>query len=294
MGLYVRGDKFGVVEANHLLTGGIDRVSAGGENEIRVFLESGDYVWKIYDTSISDWKVIEKTRSIGRNYHGADVIDENNPIIIPFYVDASHTSVKVKLWGKNFPSFHYTELPAHNHGGATFATAAHIHTGPVHKHDMSSGTAVAAGAHDHGGSTGNTSAGTYLLAGQIHTIPNQANHAHSISGDTGNSGGGNTGAASASSAIPTAGISGGTLNDTQKVNVDDLIELYITAVDGTWGTAKTKSTTGFSSIANINSNGGTDEVDIFAYVTVGSFMYLRIVEPTAKKGGKILWHIALS
>lgn len=293
MGLYARGDKFGVVEANHLLTGGIGRVSAGGANEIRVFYESGDYVLKIYDNSISDWKIVEKTRSIGRNYHGAEVMDENNPILIPFYVDASHTSVKLKLWGQNFPSFHYTELPAHDHGGATFPTPTHVHAGPSHNHGFSGYTGYS-GGHNHGGDTGSTAAGTYLMAGHVHSISNVSDHRHSLSGDTENSGAQNTGAPSATAAIPSAGISGGALNDTQKVNVDDLIEVYVTAVQGTWGTAKTKLTAGWETLANINTNGGTNEIDLFSYVTPGSFMYIRIVEPTTKKGGKVLWHISLS
>jgi len=269
MALYARGDKFGVVEANHLLTGGVDRSSSPGDKEIRIFLESGDYVWKMYDQATTSWKYVEKTRSQERVYHGSAILDDNSPLIIPFNVALTATSVKLKLWGKAFPGFPYTEL------------APHTHPGPVHRHGINL-TSGNAGAHDHGGSTGNTNVGTYLMAGHVHSIPNQAAHAHSVSGNSDYGGTGSTGTPSVSSV---------------KSAMDDLIQLYITAVDGTWGTAKTKATTtpvNFSSLANINANGGTDEIDIFALITAGGFNYLRIVEPTAAKGGTILWHLSVS
>lgn len=337
MGLYVRTDKFGVVQANHLLTGGYNRVGTMGETEVRCKLVAGDYVWYIMIGGVE--KIIEKTRSIGRNYHGCDVIDENNYIMIPFFTDAAHTSVKLKLWGLNFPTFHYTELPQHNHGGQTFASsththsvsgttgaeAAHTHTQTAHNHAYDFVvTTSPAGLHGHTfsgsvGNTGYTDLGDFALgytptdhrhsftpSGTNSSEPNHT-HSASVNDSTGPStpaiGAGSShthpfaatsGVPSATTAIPNAGINGGTLNDTQKTIVDTLINIYITMVQGTWGTAKNYLTTGWGSLVNINANGGTDEIEIFSYLTVNSFCYIKIEEPTVKKGGKIAWHLSLS
>jgi len=95
-------------------------------------------------------------------------------------------------------------------------------------------------------------------------------------------------------AIPSTGISGAGVNDTKKTIVDDAIKIYIAASPASWGTAKTKATSGFSSLANINTATGTDEIEIISFCTTGAFNYIKINEPTAKKGGKIAWHISVN
>jgi hypothetical protein len=307
MALYARSDKFGVVQANHLLTGGVNRADAMGDQEVRVKLVDGDYVWYIRDGDTE--KIIEKTRSIGRNYHGCDVIDENNFIFIPIFIDAAHTSVKLKLWGLSFPTFHYTELPQHNHGGQTFASPAHSHTQGTHAHTfaqtVTSGSAGAITPTFTGsaGNTGYTDIGqtdigwnhrhSYTPAGTISAIPNHA-HSVAVNGWTSTDGAGAIANCSDTTAIPNAGINGGALNDTQKTTVDILIKAYVSANPASWGSAKDKNTTNWESFANINAPGGTDEIDIFTYLTAGAFGYIKIEEPTAKTGGKIAWHLSLS
>ena len=300
MSLYARTDKFGFNEANKLKKIGYGDASAMGDGECRVIEEDGDMVLKIQDGATL--KTVEKTRSQERTYHGQAVIDENTPIIIPINVFAAATSVKIKLWGVGFPGYMYTELPAHDHGGATFASSAHTHILTTHRHTLGVISVANSGAHDHGGQTGNTNSAAIVggYISQVHTIASQAAHGHTVTQpeNTGWSGDLTTAAPSATAAIPSAGISGGyTLNDAAKTLVDTLIRVYITAVQGTWGTAKNKDTTtpvDFSTLVNINANGGTDELDIFPYVTAGSFNYVKIVEPTAKKGGIILWHLSVS
>jgi hypothetical protein len=300
MSLFVRADKFGFNEANKLKKLGYGDGSAMGDKEVRVVAEGGDFVLKIQDGATL--KTVEKTRSQERTYHGQAVLDDNTPLTIPFHVFSTATSVKIKLWGVGFPGYHYTELPAHDHGAAAFASSTHTHTTASHRHTLGVISLATAGSHNHGGETGNTNSaaitGGYIS--QVHPISTQAAHTHVVTQpeDTGWSGVLTTAAPSATAAIPSAGISGGlTLNDTAKTLVDTLIQLYITAVQGTWGTANDKDTVtpvDFSSLVDINANGGTAEIDIFTLVTVDSFNYLRLVEPTAKKGGTILWHISIA
>lgn len=317
MAIYNIGDKFGVAAANRF----VYAEGGGGtavEGEVRLNDVSGTWTWQRYDGA--QWVSIaalvagntdqflrgDKTWVCAPiNYTGEVVIDCNNPATIMVKIPSVVTSVKMKLVGGTFPSWNYTELPAHDHGGQLFASTTHTHTGPSHRHTGPSHThaygtlAVAAGgSHNHGGTTGNTHMGTELLAGHTHTISTQATHTHSVSGttdnggteNTGYQGTGATGTPSATTAIQSTGITGYTLNDTAKTTLTDAITLGFSTDNSTW-TTKGKST--YASLADINNTTGTNEIDITTRMTVGTFNYIKFSDATAKKGGKIMYHIAI-
>jgi hypothetical protein len=300
-----------------------------------------------------------------KSYCGEITIDDGSPAIFMVKTDAIITSAKLKLTAFTFPTYPYTELPAHTHGVGSFAlssgvvaglnhvhnvvigmhthtgsfgSSAHTHAGPNHRHWVSnSSTSGAASAtnHTHGvsGNTGYTGiqegsdpVSNHYHAVSLTTAANGVAHTHSVSveGWSNYEGTGATGAPSATASVgstdlgtiasanPTAGwapyvgtaiggssasagISGGALNDTQKVDVDDLIQVYISTNPTSWGTAKDKGTGGWASLANIlASAGGTSEIDIGSYLAVSSFNYIKIVEPTAKKGGRIAYHVEIT
>lgn len=307
MSFFARGDKFTVAVANSIKKLWYGDVSAMEDGECRVKLEDGDFVLKIMDGAIE--KYVERSRSQERVYHGVDVIDENSDIIFLFNVFSGATTVKLKLLGLNFPEFHYTELPAHDHGGQTFAAPDHIHTQAAHDHHVDiTGTSSSGGNHNHSfsGSSGNTAFETVYQgdAGSANhrhsftpsgTISTEVAHTHTvrIHDDTDQATPAIAACADAD-ALASAGITGAGLNDTKKTTVDDLIKVYVAVSPAAWGTAKTKATAGWESLANINAATGTDEIEIISLVTDGGFNYIKINEPTAKKGGKIAWHISVN
>ena len=105
-------------------------------------------------------------------YSGADTIDENNIIVIPVYRGVTQTNeVTLKLWGQRFPTYHYTELPGHDHSGQEFATVAHTHIQDTHRHSFSDSVNSGAGtSHTHGW-TGTASQATSSSGGShSHTL----------------------------------------------------------------------------------------------------------------------------
>jgi hypothetical protein len=91
-----------------------------------------------------------------------------------------------------------------------------------------------------------------------------------------------------------AGVSGGSISSAQKVNMDTALQVYITSNLAAWGTVKDSGTAGWSSLANIlAASGGTDEIDISSYLATSSFNYIKVVEPTAAKGGRLAYHIEI-
>jgi hypothetical protein len=293
MSFYARGDKFTVAVANAIKKLWFGDASEMEEEEVRIKLEDGDYVLKIMISGVE--KYIERTRSQERVYMGSSIIDDNSDIIFFFNVFDGATTVKLKMLGLDFPGFPYTELAAHDHGGQTFAAPDHIHTQAAHRHTLGAITVSSDGSHNHGGNTGSTVMGTYLSGGHVHSIATQANHTHTATqaGYTGNTTP-EIAACIDADAIPSAGITGAGLNDTKKTNITDALQVFVAASPASWGTAKTKATAGWGSLANINADTGTDEIEIIALCVDGGFNYIKIHEPTAKKGGKIAWHISVN
>ena len=149
-------------------------------------------------SGVSGWS---GTASLSFVYSGADTIDENNMIVIPVYRSADQINlVSLKLWGQKFPTYHYTELPEHDHATTQFASAAHTHTSVTHNHTISyTGSTGSGSSHKHSfASTSNT---TVESANHIHKVPNvdadpdqnawteaqSATHIHTVtaSGNTG-------------------------------------------------------------------------------------------------------------
>jgi hypothetical protein len=316
MALYVAGDKFGVTAAIRFVCG----EGGGGtaaEGEVRLNDVSGTWTWQRYDGA--SWVDIaalvagntdqflrgDKTwKCPPINYTGEVVVDSNNPATIMIKVPTAVSSVKIKLLGGTFPTWNYTELAAHNHGGQLFPSTTHTHTVPNHNHSFSDTvTSGAASATNHthlvSGNTGSTGVDQGNEGPESHThtvsITSQNGgvahtHSVSVSGNTGDAGTGATGKPSATTAIQSAGITGYTLNDTAKTTLTDAITLGFSTDNSTW-TTKGKST--YASLADINNTTGTNEIDITTRLTPNMFNYIKISEPTAKKGGKIAYHIEI-
>lgn len=311
MALFIAGDKFGVTAANRLV-----KAEGGGgtaaEGEVRLNDVSGTYTWQRYNGA--SWDDVDSLlggnndqylrgdknwKCAPINYTGEVVIDSNNPATLMVKVPTAVTSIKLKLVGGTFPTWNYTELGAHTHT-LTVASSTHTHAIGDHTHYVEGTTGGTSATHTHSFSySGET-------AGEAPVASGAGDHSHGleISGNTGNQsadhthtyGGysngttGNTGTPSTTSSIPSTGISGYTLNDTAKTTITDAITLGFSTDNSTW-TTKTKSD--FASIANINNATGTDELNITTLLTLNSFNYIKISEPTAKKGGKILYHICI-
>lgn len=308
------------------------------------------------------------------SYNGEITIDDGTPAIFMIKTTSGFTSAKLKMTAFPFPTYPYTELPAHTHAVGTlalssgaisglnhthnvvmgththlgsFGNSAHTHTISTHRHALSLSTG-AGSAHNHaqqgtiasanqsadhshqydsGSSGSDWTSG--VSANHTHNVTlsgntgNESSHTHSISGYSAYSGDLTSGAPSATSSVTSTdlgtivsqnpntwspsvgtalsgftgsnGISGGSLNDTQKVNVDTAIQVYISSSPTSWGTAKDSGTPGWSSLANIlAASGGTSEIDISSYLTPSTFYYIKVVEPTAKKGGRIAYHVEIA
>ena len=215
---------------------------------------------------------------------------------------------------------------AHTHAGSS-------HRHGLSGTKTTGGASAVNHTHPVNGNTGYTGIqeGSDPVSDHYHTVSltaasNGAAHTHdlTLSGDTDWAGTGATGAPSATASVSStdlgtilsdnpavgwapyvgtalsgssasAGISAGTLNDTQKVDIDDLIQVYISTNPTSWGTAYDKGTAGWASLANIlAAAGGTAEIDISSYLSPSSFNYIKIVEPTAKKGGRIAYHVEIA
>jgi hypothetical protein len=140
---------------------------------------------------------------------------------------------------------------------------------------------------------------TYIAdgSGTEYTSGATASHQHAVTGSTegqtvphAHNFSAATGTPSAGGTIAGAGITGHILNDIAKVNITDAITIGFSTDNSTW---TTKAKANFASIANINTATGTDELDITTLVTVNSFNYIKLAEPTAKKGGKLIYHIQI-
>jgi len=232
MAIFTIGDKFGVAAANRL----VYAQGGGGtaaEGEVRLNDVTGTWTWQRYNGA--SWDDIasltggnndqflrgDKTwKCVPINYTGEVVIDSNNSSTLMIKVPTAVSSVKLKLVGGTFPTWNYTELAYHDHGG-TAASSTHTHSFS----DSSTSSAASATAHTHAVS-GNTD---YEDIGGA-----AGNHRHPISFTSGSGGvahthsttiSGTTGTPSATGSISGAGISGYTLNDTAKVNITDAIVL---------------------------------------------------------------------
>lgn len=303
MAIYSIGDKFGVAAANRFV-----KAEGGGgtaaEGEVRLNDVSGVWTWQRYNGA--DWVDIasliagnndqflrgDKTwKCPPINYTGEVVVDSNNPATIIVKLPSVVSSVKIKLVGGTFPTWNYTELAAHDHGGQTFPSTTHTHTGPSHRHGLSLNTQGGT-SHAHGGTTGlnDDTVGTQYAATHRHPITADTTHTHPISGNSDYGGTGATGTPSATTAIQSAGITGYTLNDTAKTTLTDAITLGFSTDNSTWET-KGKST--YAGLANINATSGTNEIDITSRLTANMFNYIKISEPTEKTGGKVTYHIEI-
>jgi hypothetical protein len=133
--VYVAGNKFGVAAANRFVKaeGGGGTAATG---EVRLNDVSGTWTWQRY--SGAAWVDIasltagntdqflrgdKSWKCVPINYTGEVVIDSNNPATLMIKVPTAVSSVKMKLVGGLFPTWNYTELGYHDHGGTAGAGA---------------------------------------------------------------------------------------------------------------------------------------------------------------------------
>jgi hypothetical protein len=300
-----------------------------------------------------------------KSYCGELIIDNNTPGYIMVKTDASITSAILKLFATNFPSWVYTELPAHTHAvgslaltsglvtglehthnvvmgshthAGSFGTSTHIHTEIQHRHSINFGTFATAsgGSHSHtfSGSAGNTGDGDAASGVVNHhhgftpagTVSTDSGHTHNVTVD------GYTayetpaiGTASASASVSSADLGtivsavasfsgtpivgtgitgstaskgmtgGGTINETLlKAQLDTNIQVNISATRAVWGATYDKGSAGWSSLANIYGNTGSDAIDISSYLSPATYYFIKISEPTANMGGKISYLIEIA
>lgn len=292
-----------------------------------------------------------------RSYNGQLDTDETNAIILIFKCDAGWGNANLFLKCSPFSTYHYTELPRHQHGaseddgdlalasgtllniththitnipshthGGTFSGVAHIHSELGHVHAAGSLATQSDGSHLHtdSGVTGvdgpadDTGSHSHTFSVTTNTV---AGHTHNISGTVASSivtteahsviynasvestviGDQTSGdptwdnppavATALSGDTDSAGISGGTLNDTLKEYVQDTIQVWISQNPATsWGTIRDKNDGALANLVNINTVNGTGDMDISGWCATGT-NYIKIKTPGPKKGGRMSYHL---
>ena len=190
-------------------------------------------------------------------------------------------------------SYAVQSVSDHQHAGVT-VDGANTQDAGGHDHNFS-GTCTAAGGHDHGGSVGfegdqavNITGDTGNGGGHGHSISGitaeQAAHGHSISGT------------SAVGSAHNHSISGSTaLAGTTPKTYSDSLNVYINGVD------KTAELLALSPLAAFGDGTaghafittGSGELDMSALVAANQFHEIKVTEPTAARGGKVLLHLEI-
>ncbi len=226
----------------------------------------------IFKAGVATWAYFPK-----RYFHEGNAIyhasgEDESSVLFRFKKGANDSKVFLELKGAKLHQGYYTELKDHSHGGATGANGGHDHDGPSHSH----GPGTLAGIQDP--HYGHDSGGENALGGDDAVTIN--------SGDTGVAGTGKTSSVS---------------DHTHSINADggspktypDQLKVYIDSVDKT---AEILSKAGLSKLGDgLDSHAfvtaGTGEMDITSLLASGTMHELKITEPVADKGGRVLLHL---
>lgn len=281
MAQFSSGDKFGVTAANALLK---ETGRGGSEGEIAVNPVNGVYTLQRHNGSTwenvsaiaggNDDQFLRGDTSLGhiwkcpsQYYSGEVEVDDNNPATVMIKIPSAAPVVLLKIIGNTFPTWHYTELAWHGHPTTTFASNLHIHVNPAGNTDDEEVTPPSSYIH-------------YQTSG------GGASHGHPIPST-------NTASPSAVASVASYGTTvNEILNTSKKTTLDTNITIGFSSDNSSWVT-KSKNDFGFGTIANINSGMGTDELDITGLVNAPGYWLIKFSEPTAHKGGRILWHLTI-
>lgn len=259
---------------------------------------------------------------------GETLVTTETPGYFMFWAPPNTYTWEIWLKATPFPEAFYTELPyhrhsdtagAHTHGATGLSISSHSITDSGHLHAVGT-LAVSAHAahsitdsgHDHDVDSGTGSTQTTTT---VPTGISIATHAtHTLSGNTGSKttsiaitdhtiGGTTASGTGAEGNTGYAGINAATLNDTEKTSVDDLVTVAFCS-DGlggfsSWSDERGKSDGVWGNLDYIDGDTGTGWID-FSDDTVGipppvqEMVWIRITEPTAKKGGRVSAVVRLS
>lgn len=225
-----------------------------GENQV-VILKGG----------VPTWSYLSK-----RYFHEGNVLhhpagEDESSVLLRFKKGANDSKVFLDLMGAKLHQGWYTELKEHNHGGVAQSNGGHSHNGPSHTHSA----------------TLNGQSEPFFYGGEI-----EGQMQVSVTGNTGAAGDGATTAASDHThPIDAAGGSPKTYPDSLKVYID--------------GVDKTANILSLSGLAKLGDGSaghafitaGTGELDITALLGAGTIHTIKITEPTANKGGRVLAHL---